>query len=694
MSLDVGIDIGGTFTDFMLVDEESGRRHAFKSPTTPADPSEGLMDGLAGLGEQLGYTLPELVARLRLIVHGTTVATNAILTGSGARTGLLTTEGFRDVLEMRRGVRSRKHLYDNKYVAPPPLVPRYRRLGVAERVDAEGRTVRPLDEDSLRRAVEELLAQDVDAIAVCFMHSYANSEHEQRARELLEELAGDRFLSISAEVCPQVRLYERVSTTAMNAYVGPVVARYLERLTGRLAEAGFGGALLVMQSNGGVATAETIAPLPVTTVLSGPAAGPVAAKAHTEAQGASDCVLVEMGGTSFDASLVKDGAVAVAQSGEVDRNAIAVPMTEIHTVGAGGGSVAWLDDGGLLRVGPQSAGADPGPAAYGRGGDRATVTDADLLLGYIDPDHFLGGRLRLHRDLAQDAVHRLIAEPLGLDVAEAAAGVYEVVNLKMAAGTKDMVIRRGYDPREFPLVVGGGAGPVHVGAIALELGVDVVVVPRLAAVLCAAGMLLADLRQDSVSSYGRPWQDSERASASRILDELVAGARQGLADAGVGEERQVAVVGADVRYVGQHHEVAVTFPRAALDGDDDPLAAAFHHRHEELYGFSLPESALEVMNLRATVLGRRDKFDVADGPSTNGKHPSPSKGSRQVWLPSAGEFADVEVFDGALIPPGGRIGGPAVVEEESTTLFVPEEFDLEVDRSGGFVMRRRQAGTR
>lgn len=686
----IGVDIGGTFTDLVVVDEQSGEQLSHKSPSTPADPSEGMVTGLREIAERKGLGFAEFLADVRLIVHGTTVATNAVLTGRGAKTGLLTTEGFRDVLEMRRGIRSTRHLYDNKYVAPPPLVPRHLRRPVRERVDVDGAVVTPLQRQSVIDAVELLKGEDVDAIAICFAHGYANPEHELEAKRIVEELAPGCFLAVSSDVLPQIRAYNRVSTTAMSAYVGPVVQRYLQRLVAKLEDAQFGGVLMVMQSNGGVAVPETVGRLPVTTVLSGPAAGPVAGLAYARGRGSSDCIVIDMGGTSFDASLVKDGQVQLTREGRVNEQLVALPMTDIHTIGAGGGSIGWIDDGYILRMGPQSAGADPGPAAYGRGGTQPTTTDADVVLGYVDPDYFLGGRMRLRADLARAAIQEHIAEPLGLDVVEAAAGMYEVVNLIMAAGTKDISVQRGYDPREFPLIVAGGAGPVHAAKIAEELDIGLLVVPKFAPVFCAAGMLLADLRHDYVQTFVSRWDDVDLGVARAIVDQMVAQGREALTGEGVADGDQVVVVGADIRYLGQHHEVDLTFGEEVLAGDAalDRIADLFHARHTELFGFALRDSALEVINLRVTVLGKRRGFDLqvhSDGE----ERPLPLKGRRPVYLSGERQMVEVDVYDGNRMSVGQRVIGPAVVEEVTTTIFVPETFDLLYDRSGSFVMHKK-----
>ncbi len=692
MSYAIGIDVGGTFTDFVLTASDRAELRIHKSPTTPSDPSDGVLNGLRELAELEGLEPAALLAETAMIVHGTTVTTNAVLTERGARTGLLTTEGFRDVLEMRRGVRSRTHLYDNSYVAPPPLVPRHLRLPVGERVDMTGAELTELDVEGTREAVRTLLDEGVEAIAVCLMHSYANDTHEREVAAIVADLAPDVFLSVSSEVLPQVRLYERVSTTAMNSYVGPVLRGYIERLVTRLGDGGFDGVLLVMQSNGGVAIPEIVSKVPASTVLSGPAGGPVAAAAYARGAGAEDCLIFDMGGTSYDVSIVRDGDAQVTHQGEVNRHSVSLPMIDVHTIGAGGGSIGWIDDGGLLHMGPQSAGADPGPAAYDRGGTEPTCTDADVVLGYLDPAYFLGGRMALHVDRAEAAIAERIAGPLGLDVAEAAAAMYDVINLVMAAGTKDMALARGVDPTEFPLVAAGGAGGLHAGMIAHELGLATVIVPPTSSVLCALGMVLADLRHDYVQAHRVLWSQFDPAAARELLDGMVAQGTAALEREGVDPAMRRVRIAADMRYVGQHHEVTVEFPLAELDAADgaERIERAFHARHEDLYGFSSPGRAMEVIGLHATVLGGRAaptleaSAAVADG--------STVKGTRRAWLPTSRAFAELEVHDGDRLAPGVDLPGPALVERATTTVLVPEDFNLAVDTLGSLVLTNQSAG--
>jgi N-methylhydantoinase A len=494
-------------------------------------------------------------------------------------------------------------------------------------------------------------------------------------------------------VLPQVRLTDRVSTTVMNSYVGPVLRRYVERLVGGLEELGFPGILLVMQSNGGVATPDLVSRLPATTVLSGPAGGPVAGLAHARARGIGDCMVVDMGGTSYDASIVKGGEVEITREGEIDRHPIALPMTDVLTIGAGGGSIAWLDEGGLLRMGPQSAGAYPGPVAYGRGGQQPTCTDANLVLGYLDPAFFLGGRMQLDVDAARTAIGEQIADPLGLTVEAAAAAMLEVITLTMAAGTKDIALQRGFDPRELLLIGAGGAGGLHAGLIADELGIERVVVPRMSSVLCAFGMLLADLRHDYVRSYSRAWEQVDVGQARALVDELVATGMEALAQEGTAPEQRSALATAEMRYRGQHHEVSVSFPPSDLSPDGLPrIEEAFHQRHEQLYGFSSRDRSIEVVTLRVTVRGRRPELRLAapgGGAAGADLGDAPRRATRDAYVHSRRALAPTGVFDADAMVPGHRIEGPAIVEGSNTTVVVPERFDLLVDRSGSFVLHRK-----
>ena len=690
MKFKIGIDVGGTFTDLFLW-SEAGEVRTFKTLSTPEDPSVGFMNGLTQIAESFGIDLETLASRITTIVHGTTVTTNATLTRNGAKTGLLTTKGVRDALEMRRGIRERQ--YDNRYQNVEPLVPRYLRCGVDERLDAQGQVVRPLDADDVKEALDLFKAEGVEAVAVCFMNSYFNAEHEEQAARIVREEMPEAYLSVSSTTLPTVRFYNRVSTTTLGAYVGPILSSYLESLTSKLASLGFGGVLLIMQSNGGVALPGIVSQHAATTLLSGPAAGPCAAAAYTRAHGTEDCIVVDMGGTSFDASLVRDGHAAMRNEGDIERLRVALPMLAITTIGAGGGSIGWTDDGGLLRMGPQSAGAAPGPACYKKGGQRPTCTDANVVLGYLDPASF-GGGFALDADLARSAIEVGIARPLGLTVQEAAAGMYRVINTNMSHGVREITIKVGLDPREFPLVVAGGAGSLHACMIAQELGIPTLLVPSTASVLCAAGMLLSDLQHDYVRSFVSRFTEIDVARLGRMIDEMQREGERELQREGMAKDQMEFEVMFDLRYVKQYHEVTVpTSLQAVLDGDLGEAATRFHAEHDRLYGYDLAAEGtdLELINVRVRAIGRTPKPTLppveVGGESPEGAR----KGTRSAYSPEDQEFVEMPVYDGHRLQAGNRIGGPALIERTDTTIFVSRDFEASIDELGSCLIRSRES---
>jgi N-methylhydantoinase A len=683
----LGIDVGGTFTDFVLARHgEAPRLH--KTLSTPADPSIAVIDGLTQLAAALepSMALPDFLATIDTIVHGTTVTTNATLTSTGAACALLTTEGLRDALEMRRGIREEQ--YNNRYVNVKPLVPRARRLGVRGRIDRDGVEVEPLDLDAVRAAIDDWRAQGVQAVAICFMNSFADPRHERAAAALVRERWPQVHLSVSTEVLPSIRFYDRVSTTALDAYVGPRLGRYLDRLVARLDEAAFGGLLLIMQSNGGVITPQAARDKAALTLLSGPAGGPGAGLFFARALGTDRCITTDMGGTSFEASIAV-GTPLLKNDGEIARHRIALPMLDIHTIGAGGGSIGWLDEGGLLRMGPQSAGAAPGPACYGRGGLLPTTTDANVVLGYLDPHYFAGGRMKLDVGAARRAIGEHVARPLGLTIEQAAAGMYRVACNNMAQGVREVTIKRGFDPREFPLIPGGGAGPIHGCLICNELQVPLQIVPREASVLCAFGMLMGELKHDFVRTFVSRLEqiDWKRLAA------LVGGMRDEgaalLADERVARAAQRFELRLDCRYLKQYHEVSVPVPLAAIDGRDATLVArAFHDEHQRLYGYTLEAegSPVEIVNVRLQAIGATERPVLrreAPGPADAG---AALKGRRSVYVPERDAFAEVPVYDGHRMRCGHRVDGPALVEQQTTAIFVSGSFDCTVDTLGSFVL--------
>ncbi len=691
MSFKIGVDVGGTFTD-LFVWSVDGAVETYKTLSTPGDPSVGVLDGLRRVAQTHGLSLADLAGRISAIVHGTTVTTNATLTRGGAATGLITPAGVRDALEIRRGIREEPH--DNRCENVVPLVPRHLRRCVRGRLDARGEETTALEPADVEAALEVFRAEGVDAIAICFMNSFANPAHEEAAAELVRASLPDTFLSVSSHVLPTVRFYDRVSTTVLNAYVGPILRDYLGSLTSKLADIGFGGALLIMQSNGGVALPEVTIGRPAGTLLSGPAAGPAAAVAYTRTHGGDDCILVDMGGTSFDASLVRNGVAAMSKAGEIERLRIALPMLQITTIGAGGGSIGWIDDGGLLRMGPQSASAAPGPACYGRGGTLPTCTDANVVLGYLDPTYFAGGALDLDASRAKAAIDEHVAGPLGVDREEAAAGMYRVITSNMAHGVREVTVKRGLDPREFPMVVAGGAAGLHACAIAEELDMPTVLVPATASVLCAAGMLLSELQHDFVRSYVTRLQSMDSVRLLGLIDEMVGEGASQLGLEGVDESRMQHEVQLDLRYVKQFHEVTVTVPRAAVEqGDLAQMAAALHVEHNRLYGYDLgvEGTELELINVRVRSRGMADRPDLptsADaGPDAEGAR----KGSRRAFRPETGSFDEVPVYDGHALRTGNTIDGPALIEQSDTTLYVSGSFTAHVDTHHSYLLTRRES---
>ena len=686
MTLRIGIDVGGTFTDF-LVTREGHDPKIFKVLSTPEDPSLGLINGLTEISTDMDLSLEDLGAAVDTIVHGTTVTTNAVLTHQGAKTGLLTTSGVRDALEMRRGIREEQ--YNNRYTNVPPLVPRYLRLPVAGRLDYKGEEAEPLDIEDVKTAIDLLKQYEVGAVAICFMNSFANPYHERQAAELVRSALPNAYLTVSADLLPSIRFYDRVSTTVLNSYVGPKLSSYLDNLKRRLSEIGFSGVLLIMQSNGGVMSPEVAGEKAALTLLSGPAAGPRAGLEHARVQGHNSCITVDMGGTSFDAALVRDGAPIVVTEGEIDRYRIALPMLGIVTIGAGGGSVGWIDEGGLLRMGPQSAGADPGPACYGKGGQHPTSTDADLVLGYLDPDFFAGGKMKLDKAAAEKAIETDIAKPLGLSTVEAAAGMYRVVNTNMAQGVREITIKRGYDPREFPMVVAGGAGPLHACQICEELEIPLFLVPRESSIFCAAGMLMSDLQHDFVRSFVSLLDNIDLTELQETVEEMVAEGTHLLEIEDIPEGKREYSLIFDCRYLKQYHEVSVPVALSDLRSADlGSLAPAFHAEHNRMYGYSLEDqnTPIELINLRVRALGITEKPTSAEEPFA-GEDPEPArKGEREAYIPETGEKTLVPIYDGHSTHHGNRIVGPAIIEQVNTTLFLSDSFDCRCDSHGSFVV--------
>ncbi|MBV6412140.1 MAG: hydantoinase/oxoprolinase family protein [Burkholderiales bacterium] len=690
MTLKIGIDVGGTFTDFVVA--RDGKEPAiFKSLSTPSDPSIAVVNGLTDIAaaQNPPLTLEAFAPHIDTIVHGTTVTTNATLTHTGAKSALLTTEGVRDALEMRRGIREEQ--YNNRYANVKPLVPRYLRAGIKGRLDRAGREVAPLDLDQVRQAIALFKQEGVQAVSVCFMNSFANPAHEQAAAEIVKKEMPGAYLSVSTDLLPSIRFYERISTTALNSYVGPKLNHYLDQLVGRLKGIGFKGLLLIMQSNGGVISPQLAREKAALTLLSGPAGGPGAGLFYVRPHGQDKCITTDMGGTSFEAS-VAVGNPMIKNDGEIARHKIALPMLDIHTIGAGGGSIGWLDEGGLLRMGPQSAGADPGPACYGKGGTLPTTTDANVVLGYLDPNYFAGGRMKLDVAAARQAIETHIARPMGLSIEEAAAGMYRVACNNMAQGVREVTIKRGFDPREFPYIPAGGAGPIHSCLICEELEIPFQIVPRESSVLCAFGMLMSELKHDFVRTFVARLEAIDWPRLTQIIDEMSAeGARQ-LTEERIPEARRRHDIKFDCRYIKQYHEVSFLVPRDLIDRRDTAaIARLFHAEHNRLYGYSLEQenTPLEIINVRVQSVGLTDKPSYKEEAWAGTDAGKALKGRRSVYIPETQAFREVPIYDGHKLRFGNRVEGPAMIEEETTAIFVSDSFDGAVDGLGSFVLFRK-----
>ncbi|MFX1760595.1 hydantoinase/oxoprolinase family protein [Rhodococcus sp. As11] len=679
----VGIDIGGTFTDLFVV-EGDGSGRIYKSPTTPHDPSEGLLNGLTKAADAVGESLEEFLGGVSTIVHGTTIATNAVLTRQGAKTGFVTTRGFRDLLNMRRGIRDRQN--DSKYAPPAALVPRDLVATVRERIDVMGNEIVELHEDDVRAAAQLFREQGVEAVAISYLWSFLNPSHEQRTAAILRDELPGVFVTMSHEVLPQIRAYERHSTTVLNAFVGPKLQNYLANIKRQLADRGFDGTLLIVQSNGGVMSPEIASEMAVNALMSGPAAAPEAALQYARRHGSQDVITVDMGGTSFDVALVHGGEPLLTSDSEIGGYRVALPMLDIHTVGAGGGSLVWVDSGGILRVGPQSATATPGPACYGRGGENPTTTDADLLMGYLNPDLFGDGAFTLDVEAARKAVEEKVAGPLGLSVTEAVEGIYRVVNATMAEAVNAVSVKRGFDPREFTLVVAGGAGPIHAVPIAQELGISKIIVPRESSVFCAVGTLLTDLKHMYARTFVSEMPSLDLDKVSELYREMRNEAITTLRSENVASKAIELIFTADLRYVGQFDEIEVPLE---FDGDLTPsalkqLIADFEDKHESLNGYSMPGEATELINVRLTAFGRTSKPALTEDPSAGPDPSTAHKGTREAIFSGARIQADV--YDGLALRRDNRIVGPAIVEQPTTTVVLIEGYALTVDAQGTYVI--------
>ena len=672
----IGVDIGGTFTDLVWVDEATGSVRVGKLLTTPKEPAQAVEQGIVTLLADAGST----PASVRTVIHGTTLATNALIERKGAKVGLLTTAGFRDALEIGR--EGRYDMYDLFIDPPASLVPRHLRLEVTERILADGSVLTALDEGSARAAIHQLLAAGVEAIAVCLLHAYRNPVHERALIRLVTQMAPHLAVSCSSDVVPEIREYERTSTTTANVYVMPLMARYLDDLERKIHDLGIRGSFYMMLSSGGIATPDTVKRVPVRLVESGPAAGALAAARMAREANEPRMLSFDMGGTTAKACVIDRGEPLLAREFEVARAdrfkkgsglPIRVPVIELIEIGAGGGSIARIDRLGLLKVGPESAGADPGPACYGLGGTEPTVTDADLVLGYLDPSFFLGGRMRLDVNAARRAIEERVGQPLGLSLTDAAWGIHRVVNENMAAAARIHGIERGKDLRAYPLFAFGGAGPVHAWAVGRILKVPRVLVPFGAGAISAWGLLVAPLAFDFVRTASQRLDQADWSQINRLFEEMEAEGREILKGAGIATADITFRRTAEMRYVGQGHEVEVEVPRETLGASSlGELTSRFETSYRTLYSRTPLGVSIEALNWRLVVMGPRPDISMSASDPRTESRLDPIKTRRPAYFPEANGYVETPVYDRYRLVAGQRFEGPAIIEErESTTVIGP-----------------------
>ena len=695
----LGVDIGGTFTDAVLLSEESGETSIAKVPSTPSDPSAGFLDAVTRI-LAANAVAPEDVSYL---VHGTTVATNSLIEGTTPPAAFVTSAGFRDMLEIARQVRP--SLYDVHFTKPPPLVPRNHCFEVRERLDARGNVLEPLDETEVYALAERLLDEEVVSVAVCLLHAYLNPAHERRVEEILRERCPGLLISISSSVCPEIREYLRASTTVINACVRPVVAHYLGGIERRLSEGGFESELLVMQSNGGVFTFENAAEKPVYMVESGPAAGVIAAEFVASALGFRDVISFDMGGTTAKVGLVLDGQPKITKEYEVGAQALSgrgqsrgsgypirTPVIDLVEIGAGGGSIAWVDPGGILRVGPQSAGADPAPICYGKGGEEPTITDANVVLGRLNPEFFLGGEMGLRVDAARDGVERRCAQALGMDPVECAHGIVEIANAAMTNALRIITVQRGYDPRDLAMVAFGGAGPLHANRLCEEMNIPLLIIPPSPGTASALGLLVTELKHEfSQTRIMRRGEENIEAINQQFASMESAGStvltRDGLARDDIAFVRQI-----ETRYAGQSFELAIECaPGQLARADLDAIHEAFHTEHRRTYGHGYPQEPTELVNFRVTAIGRIRKPRLREIATASTPASAARKSTRAVHFRHTGGFLETDIYDRARLGAGHGLTGPAVIEEMDATTVIEPGYQVAVDKFGNLLVTPDQS---
>lgn len=674
----IGIDTGGTFTDVSLIEESSGKSYITKVPSTPANPSVAVRNGIEQITKKVGIKNEEI----SFFIHGTTVATNAMLEQKGAKTALLTTKGFKDVLQIGR--QTRPKLYDFQARNSKPLVDRNWRFELDERIDVMGNIVKQVDEEEVKQIATILLEEEIDSLAICFINSYVNESNEKRVKELLREMAPDLSITLSCEVLPEFKEYERTSTTVANAYVLPKMKNYLTHLRKEIKEKKINSDLYVMQSNGGVINAETAINIPVRTMLSGPAGGVLSGEMVAKNTSHKNIITIDMGGTSLDTALIENEVPQFTTISEIDGKPIKIPMIEMHTIGSGGGSIAWIDAGGALKVGPHSAGATPGPVCYGNGGKEPTVSDANAILGRLNPEEILGGSMKLDVASARKIMKEKIANPLGVTVEEAAEGILKVINANMVRGIRVISVEKGHDPRNFSLMAFGGAGPLHAVDIAKDLNSKNVIIPPNPGIECAKGMLTADVRHDYVQTYTNRFHTVQIKELNNAFSILIERATEELKKEGFDHTSIELQTSLDLRYLNQAYEISVPVQALHIKSEDlEKSASLFHHLHEKIYGFSREEEQLELINIRLIAKGLIKEVKVAHK-SLDRLNEVKAVSSRDVYF--NGAFHSTPIYERESMMVHSVIKGPAVIEQLDSTIIIHPEQSAKVDNMGNLII--------
>ena len=686
----LGIDAGGTFTDFVIANRDSGEVKLFKALSIHSDPTRAIENGLKLIAEDFGVPASEIVSNCDLCINGTTVGLNALITHRGGKTGLIATAGHEDSIEIRNGHKEDGFRYDPEYPAATMLVPRYLRKGVRERIISDGSVYTKMHEEDVRAACELFKKEGVETAAISFVWSVLNPAHERRAAEIVREMMPDVILTVGSELYPQIREYTRTSTAVTNAYLAPVIRKYVAAVDSYFRSLGATQPVRYFQSNGGLAIGQAMTDRSVYAINSGPASAPQAGLYVCAPFKKNNVITVDMGGTSFDITLTKDGHTNLNKNIDFLRYRIGVPMIQVETLGAGGGSIGWIDSLGILQVGPQSAGSEPGPACYGQGGTEPTTSDANLVLGYLNSDGLLGGKLPLDPGKARKAIGK-IAEPLGMSVERAAYGMFTIVNSNMVNGIRRVSVERGYDPRDFVLVGAGGATAAHITALAREMGIGTIIVPKLASGLCAFGQIISDVKYNYMATI--PVRLDNTAACKRIdrlFKELEAKGIRHLKTDGFKPNRIDVKRSLDMRYVGQVHECTVDIETFAINAKTiDKVKDAFHQRHEELYTYAERHNAVEVVNIESTLFGRIDK-PKAPKLGRGGTAAKALTGYRKAIFEASGKATRTPVYDGAKLGAGASLAGPAIIEEVTTTIVIEPGWSARLDASGSYVITRKK----